>query len=87
MGEDGCQSRTLNATSTVRIRAPLSGLVDRVMFAVDYPYEDSRVAIDFLAATALDERSRPQISHETAERLFRVRRQTDQQTPEPSIPS
>lgn len=27
---------------------------DRVMFAVDYPYEDSRVATDFLAATALD---------------------------------
>jgi 5-carboxyvanillate decarboxylase len=47
---------------------------DRVMFAVDYPYEDSRVAPDFLAATALDERSRAQINHETAERLFRVPR-------------
>jgi 5-carboxyvanillate decarboxylase len=45
---------------------------ERVLFAVDYPYEDSDVAIEFLAKAGLSDEQRAAISHENAERLFRV---------------
>ncbi|GAA3634676.1 hypothetical protein GCM10022420_004420 [Streptomyces iranensis] len=45
---------------------------ERVLFAVDYPYEDSGVATEFLAKANLDDEQRAAISHRNAERLFRV---------------
>lgn len=45
---------------------------ERVLFAIDYPYEDSGVATGFLAEADLDDEQRAAISHRNAERLFRV---------------
>jgi 5-carboxyvanillate decarboxylase len=42
------------------------------MFAVDYPYEDSQVATEFLGALDLTEEQRTPASHANAERLFRI---------------
>ncbi|WP_255413878.1 hypothetical protein [Pseudonocardia sp. MH-G8] len=39
---------------------------------MDYPYEDSYVAAEFLAGADLDDAQRALISHRNAERLFRV---------------
>ncbi|QYN33842.1 amidohydrolase family protein [Pseudonocardia sp. DSM 110487] len=46
---------------------------EHVLFAIDYPYEDSSVATEFLAKADLDDEQRALISHRNAERLFRVR--------------
>ncbi|MFI1753327.1 amidohydrolase family protein [Streptomyces sp. NPDC020571] len=43
---------------------------DRVMFAVDYPYEDPKAALDFLRNTPLTDDQRTAIAHRTAERVF-----------------
>jgi 5-carboxyvanillate decarboxylase len=43
---------------------------ERLMFAVDYPYEDSQVASDFLDALDLSQEQRTLVSHANAERLF-----------------
>jgi 5-carboxyvanillate decarboxylase len=45
---------------------------EHVLFAIDYPYEDSYVAAEFLAKANLDDEQRVLISHRNAERLFRV---------------
>lgn len=45
---------------------------ERVLFAIDYPYEDSVTATEFLAEARLDDHQRALISHANAERLFRV---------------
>jgi len=45
---------------------------EHVLFAVDYPYEDSDVATEFLAKANLDDEQRAAIGHRNAERLFRV---------------
>jgi predicted TIM-barrel fold metal-dependent hydrolase len=42
------------------------------MFAIDYPYEDSATAVDFLNSTPLTEKQRVLVSHANAERLFRI---------------
>ncbi|MFJ8806380.1 amidohydrolase family protein [Streptomyces sp. NPDC102490] len=43
---------------------------DRVMFAIDYPYEDPKAAVDFLQNTPLTGDQRTAIAHRTAERVF-----------------
>ncbi|MCO5969688.1 amidohydrolase family protein [Actinoallomurus soli] len=45
---------------------------ERLMFAVDYPYEDSHVATEFLDAADLTAEQRALVSHANAERLFRI---------------
>ena len=45
---------------------------ERILFAIDYPYEDSHTAVQFLAQADLNERQRELISHGNAETLFRV---------------
>jgi 5-carboxyvanillate decarboxylase len=45
---------------------------ENILFAIDYPYEDSKTAVEFLATTPLDDRQRALVSHENAQRLFRV---------------
>jgi 5-carboxyvanillate decarboxylase len=42
---------------------------ERLMFAVDYPYEDSQVATGFLDVS---QEQRTLVSHANAERLFRI---------------
>lgn len=47
--------------------------VENVMFAIDYPYEDSATATKFLADAPLTEEQRALVSHGNAERLFRIK--------------
>jgi 5-carboxyvanillate decarboxylase len=48
---------------------------ERLMFALDYPYEDSKVATKFLGSLDLTEEQRMLVSHANAERLFRIPQQ------------
>ena len=45
---------------------------ERILFAIDYPYEDSMTATNFLRDAPLGDRERRLITHENAERLFRI---------------
>jgi 5-carboxyvanillate decarboxylase len=45
---------------------------DNIMFAIDYPYEDSAPATEFLRDADLTESQRAKLSHGNAERLFRM---------------
>ena len=45
---------------------------DRVLFAIDYPYEQSADAVDFIRTVPLDEATRHKVCHENAERLFGI---------------
>lgn len=46
---------------------------DRIMFAIDYPFEQTEPAAAFIRAAPLDEAVLRKITHENAERLFRLR--------------
>jgi len=46
---------------------------DRVIFAIDYPYEDSAHAMKFLREAELSAKDRQLISWENAERVFRIK--------------
>lgn len=46
---------------------------DNIMFAIDYPYEDSASATAFLRDSDLSEAQRAKISHGNAERLFNIK--------------
>ena len=46
--------------------------VQNVLFAIDYPYEDSATATQFLADAPLAPEQRAMVSHRNAERLFRI---------------
>lgn len=43
---------------------------DGVMFSVDYPYEDSETAVEFIETAPIDEKARLNICHDNAARLF-----------------
>jgi 2,3-dihydroxybenzoate decarboxylase len=45
---------------------------DSVMFSVDYPYEDTQVAADFIDAAPISEAVRAKVCHGNAERLLRL---------------
>ena len=45
---------------------------ENVMFAIDYPYESSKHAVDFLNAAPLTDHQRALFSHKNAERFFRI---------------
>ncbi|WP_174296772.1 amidohydrolase family protein [Sphingomonas bacterium] len=45
---------------------------DRIMFAIDYPYERTDEAVPFIREAPLDEAARRKITHENAEALFRI---------------
>jgi len=45
---------------------------DNVMFAIDYPYEDSSAATEFLRTADLTDSQRAKISHANAERVFGI---------------
>ena len=46
--------------------------VERVMFAIDYPYESSKVAADFIRNAPLSEKDRALVLSGNAERLFKI---------------
>jgi 2,3-dihydroxybenzoate decarboxylase len=45
---------------------------DRVMFSVDYPYEDTQTAADFIEAAPISDAVRAKICHSNAERMLRL---------------
>ncbi len=47
---------------------------DRIMWAVDYPYQDHPDAVDFLDAARIPEKDKQKIYHENAERLFKLKK-------------
>jgi len=64
-------------TSGVCSPAALAGAIaemgaEAVMFSVDYPYESTAVAADFIEAAPLDERTRALVCHGNAERLLKL---------------
>ena len=64
-------------TSGVNDPAPLlcTQLVlgaDRIMFAVDYPYQRNEDAVDFIESVTLSDRDRALICHQNAERVLKL---------------
>lgn len=47
---------------------------DRIMFAIDYPYESSEQSVRFLETAPISEDDRAKIAHRNAERVFGIRR-------------
>lgn len=45
---------------------------DRVMFAIDYPYEDPAAAVAFLHEAPLIDQQRTAIGHRTTEHVFAI---------------
>jgi 2,3-dihydroxybenzoate decarboxylase len=46
--------------------------VDRILFAVDWPYEANRTGVEFLKKISLSDADREKIAHGNAERLLRI---------------
>jgi 2,3-dihydroxybenzoate decarboxylase/5-carboxyvanillate decarboxylase len=46
--------------------------VDHLMWAIDYPYQATAPAVAFLDATTLSNEERAKVSHQNAERIFRI---------------
>ena len=70
-------SNILVTTSGVCSEAALKGAIaemgaEAVMFSVDYPYESTAVAADFIEKSGLDEKTRALVCHGNAERLFKL---------------
>lgn len=64
-------------TSGVCSPAALLGAVaaigaDRILFAVDYPFEHTDVAVKFLDSAPVSDADREKIAHGNAERLFKL---------------
>jgi len=64
-------------TSGVCSPASLMGAIgemgpEAVMFSVDYPYEDTATAADFIEQAPMDEATRAMVCHGNAERLFKL---------------
>ncbi len=47
---------------------------DRIMFAIDYPYEQTKEACDFIRAAPLSPDVMAKITHSNAERVFKIER-------------
>jgi 5-carboxyvanillate decarboxylase len=47
---------------------------DRIMWAIDYPYQDHPDAVDFLDAARIPEKDKQKIYHENAERIFKLKK-------------
>jgi predicted TIM-barrel fold metal-dependent hydrolase len=46
--------------------------VDRIMWAIDYPYQPSAPAVAFLESAPLSDEERAQVAHRNAERIFQI---------------
>jgi len=47
---------------------------DRIMWAIDYPYQDHPDAVEFMDAARISEKDKHKIYHENAERVFRIKK-------------
>ncbi len=70
-------SNILITTSGVCSEAALKGAIaemgaEAVLFSVDYPYESTAIAADFIEKSDLDETTRALVCHGNAERLFKL---------------
>jgi len=70
-------SNIVITTSGVCSSAALMGAIgemgaEAVMFSVDYPYESSAVAADFIEQAPMDDATRALVCHGNAERLFKL---------------
>jgi len=70
-------SNIVITTSGVCSEAALKGAiaemgVDAVMFSVDYPYENTAIAADFIEQSDLDDATRAAVCHGNAERLLKL---------------
>jgi 2,3-dihydroxybenzoate decarboxylase len=45
---------------------------EAVMFSVDYPYESTAIAADFIEQAPLDDHVRDLVCHGNAERIFKL---------------
>jgi predicted TIM-barrel fold metal-dependent hydrolase len=46
--------------------------VDNVLFAIDYPYQESVEAANFMNSSPLPEADNEKIAHSTSEKLFHI---------------
>ena len=46
--------------------------VDNVLWAIDYPYQPMKPAVDFLDGASLSETDRHKLYHRNAERIFHI---------------
>jgi len=46
--------------------------IDRIMWAIDYPYQPTAPAVAFIESAPISETDREKIAHKNAERLFRI---------------
>lgn len=59
------------STTTLLSAAQAVG-IDNILFAIDYPYESSALAVEFLNALPLNQPDLHKIAHSNAERLLRI---------------
>ena len=61
----------VNSHANLKFAIELLG-ADRIMFAIDYPFEDSAGSVAFLDTAPITERDRHKIAYGNAERVFRI---------------
>lgn len=62
----------VNSHANLKFAIDLLG-TDRIMFAIDYPYESSAESVAFLDTAPITTGDRDRIAHRTAERVFGIR--------------
>lgn len=45
---------------------------DRIAFAADYPYEENKIAVQFMEQAPISDADKERICHQNAERLFKI---------------
>ena len=63
----------MNWDPTLRFCIEVMG-ADRIMWAVDYPYQHHPDAVEFMDAAAISEKDKQKIYHENAERVFKIKK-------------
>jgi 2,3-dihydroxybenzoate decarboxylase/5-carboxyvanillate decarboxylase len=46
---------------------------DNVLWAIDYPYQPMKPAVDFIRSAALDDETKAKVTHKNAERIFHIK--------------
>jgi 2,3-dihydroxybenzoate decarboxylase len=70
---DNFSVTTSGQCSDVPLLASLASLgQERVMFSIDYPYESSEVAGQFMASAAISEETRALVGHANAQALLKL---------------
>jgi 2,3-dihydroxybenzoate decarboxylase len=70
---DNFSVTTSGQWSDVPLLASLSSMgQDRVMYSIDYPYESSQVAGQFMASAAISEDLRARVGHENAQAILKL---------------